>query len=331
MFLPKRKESCGTVGRGEQASAVAWQPGIAGGWHEGCSSTWLVGPAAVRQTKVKGDEPAMTKVYLYVVASSGDPDRVTCSVPYQVDDTVIFFGPCKKRLREALRAAYLAPGIDSTEPGDDLYVVGVNGGNGERIRKVVWAGRIRRVMTFACAYQQLTEPRYRALRNDPDSPLHVHPLFEQSRFAGYEHVTSKHVTKDDWVTDFVKKYDTRYVRLEGKKLLLQPGVSAWQGFPRDACLLLDNIFFAQGQGLSIDARLMEVLRRAQPGREIDTYAIFGYQQNGAIDGRTGNYLTLEDPLAGELVRWLGQRRPPATVDQPHDRDLGGGHTARRSC
>jgi len=273
----------------------------------------------------------MTKVYLYIVASSGNPNWVTCSVPYQVDDSVVFFGPCKKRLREALRAAYLAPGIDSTEPGDDLCLVGVNGSNGERIRKVVWAGRIHGVMTFARACQQLTDAKYHELQTAPDSPLHIRPLYEQSRLAGYELVTTEHAANDKWVTDLVKKYDTRYVRLEGKKLLLQPGVSVWQGFPRDVCLLLDNIFFARGQGLSIDARLMDLLRRAQPGREIDTYAIFGYKQNGAIEGLTGNYLTLEDPLAGELVRWLGWRGPLATVDQPHDRDVGGAYKARRSC
>lgn len=192
----------------------------------------------------------MTRVYLYVVASSGDPNRVTCSVPYQVDGETVFFGPCKKRLREALRGAYLGPHLDASDPDDDIYLVGVNGDNAGRVRKVVWAGRIRRVMTFARACHDLTDARYHTLQTSPNSPLHVRPLYEQGRLVGYGLVTSEHAINDDWVTDLVKKYDTRYVRLEGNRLLLQPGISAWQGFPRDVCLLLENVFFATGGSAS---------------------------------------------------------------------------------
>jgi len=40
------------------------------------------------------------KVFVYVVAASKNPDAVECVVPYRVNDDMIFFGPCKKRLRE---------------------------------------------------------------------------------------------------------------------------------------------------------------------------------------------------------------------------------------
>jgi hypothetical protein len=256
----------------------------------------------------------MTRAYLYVVKSSSDPNRVTCSVPYQVDDETVFFGPCKKRLREALRSDYLGPHLDAAAPDDDIYLVGVNGGNAGRVRKVVWAGRIRRVMTFARACQDLIDAKYHTLQTSPDSPLHVRPLYEQGRLVGYRLVTSEHAVNDDWVMDLVKKYDTRYVRLEEKRLLLQPGISAWEGFPRDVCLLLENVFFATRRGLSIDQALLGILRRAQPERQIDGYAIFGYNQNGAVKGLTGNYLTLEGPVASELIQWLGRKTQHESVD-----------------
>ena len=87
----------------------------------------------------------------------------------------------------------------------------------------------------------------------------------------------------------------------------QPGVSPWEAFPRDACLILDNLFFAQGAGLPVDNNLVDILRRGQPQKAIDAYAVFGYQRNGVVDGLAGRSLLLENPLASELVAWIEQR------------------------
>ena len=46
------------------------------------------------------------QVLCYIVAGSGDPDRIECAVPYRIDDREIFFGPCKKALREWMRNRY---------------------------------------------------------------------------------------------------------------------------------------------------------------------------------------------------------------------------------
>ena len=43
----------------------------------------------------------MTQVWIYVVASSSDPDSVRCKVPWRVDGDLIFFGPCKKHMPHA--------------------------------------------------------------------------------------------------------------------------------------------------------------------------------------------------------------------------------------
>ena len=50
----------------------------------------------------------MTRVWMYVLDSSKDPDKVRCVVPWPVDEDLIYFGPCKRRLRERLRNHLIA-------------------------------------------------------------------------------------------------------------------------------------------------------------------------------------------------------------------------------
>ena len=66
----------------------------------------------------------MARVFCYIVAASGSPDNIGCAVPYKVDDGEIFYGPCKKLLREWLRHRYLSEATESADPADDVYVVG---------------------------------------------------------------------------------------------------------------------------------------------------------------------------------------------------------------
>ena len=66
----------------------------------------------------------MTTVFCYIVSASKKPDRVECPVPYKIDDGEIFFGPCKKPLREWMRHQYLDEAAASVIPSDDVYIVG---------------------------------------------------------------------------------------------------------------------------------------------------------------------------------------------------------------
>src|SRR5437868_11105850 len=121
----------------------------------------------------------MTRVWIYVLNASKHPDRIDCAVPWLVDQAVIFFGPCKIRMRRQLRWEYLTEDCayrTVTDDLDDLYIVGVNGSNKEKTRKVVWAGRLSAVMTFAEAYTRLNGTRFRKLRASANSPLHVRPV-----------------------------------------------------------------------------------------------------------------------------------------------------------
>jgi hypothetical protein len=130
---------------------------------------------------------------MYVLASSKSPDRVGCVVPWMVDEDLIYFGPCKRRLRERLRAKYLAEDRTHCAVSDDLYIVSVNGSNAKRLRKVVSAGKLSEVMTFAEAAERLDGNRFVELREHPRSPLHFRPQFQRGNMIGYEHVSLEHI------------------------------------------------------------------------------------------------------------------------------------------
>lgn len=253
-----------------------------------------------------------SRLFIYVVAASDNPETVECRVPWEVDAAHIFFGPCKKRLRELLRNEYLAPHVDLRRPAEDVYLVGVNGSNIRRERKIVWAGRVTKIMTFARARWELTGKRYRELRDDKQSPLHVAPVLAAGALVGYRHVSDFH--DKAWMMDLVASRHTRAVTLEGSRLLLRPGVSPWKGFPRDACALCENLFFARGQGLALDTDALAILRRAQPNvGDIDGYAIFG-RSRARVNGLRGRHLEIRGALADQLIAWI--RRRAADTPQP---------------
>ncbi len=295
----------------------------------------------------------MTTLFLYVLASSHDPDNVECPVPYQVNDKVIFFGPCKKPLRERLRRRYLkAPEDDVSLPSsEDIFVAGVNGSdprhNRKIDRKIVWAGRVSRVMTFETAYNDLTTPEFQEMRSCSLSPLHVEPLSDTARrFSGYKHVSHLHEDcwvpdttqrcqatgscpdprrdKSCWVTDIIKTGAARQTRLDGKQLFLVSGADRSRVFTRDCCFLCDNIFFAQGTGIPITEEMLAILRKAQPGKTIDLYAIFGYQRNKHVEGLFGRYLEIPGQLADELIGLI-------TADIPASQGLPANSLKLKPC
>jgi hypothetical protein len=80
---------------------------------------------------------------------------------------------------------------------------------------------------------------------------------------GYKHVSQFH--EGVWAMDLVNSMRSKAVEFANDCLLLRPDTSSWEGFPRDACALCENIFFARGCGLAIDAEVLEILRQTQPG------------------------------------------------------------------
>lgn len=257
----------------------------------------------------------MTQVLMYVVAASPDPDNVRCKVPWRVDKDLIFFGPCKKRIRKLLRKNYLLPDKSHSNVDEDIFIVGVNGSNPIQSRKVVWAGKLSEVMTFAEADKRMQGDRFLKLREHSSSPLHVHRMVENGEFIGYEHVSNEHIKNDRWVLDLVSNSANPYIHVEGRKLIVQRG-KIEQVFNRDCCMFLENRFFADGQGLEFDEEALEILRNAQPGKlGIDRYAIFGRQKkgNGNAEGLVGRYLQISGGLANRFVAWIENRSVEAAT------------------
>jgi hypothetical protein len=245
----------------------------------------------------------MTQVWIYSLSSSSDPDKVDCRVPWLVNKDLIFFGPCKTRIRKKLRDQYLNEDYVYREVTDNLFIVGINGSNDAKTRKVVWAGKLSRVMTFAEAFRRLKERRFKKLRDDECSPLHVRPVM-----GGYAHRSKLHRENQDWIYDFVSPRRESSFRIKCGRIVLRHAVSPEEPFDRDCCMLLENRFFAQGQGIAFDNEALAILKAAQPDESgIDDYAVFGRTANRQANGLRGSYLQIDGELANRFVKWLEGR------------------------
>ena len=276
----------------------------------------------------------MTRLWMYTLAASNNPDLIDCVVPWQVDDDLIFFGPCKKRIRERLRGDFLRNTSHRvlSENDDQTYIVGVNGSNPENVRKIVWAGRLSEVMTFPQAPDRMKGDVFREMRQHPSSPLHVRPLLQNGLVLGYEHISAEHQGRgkkkyDTWVYDLIANPDNGYVRVENNghedKRVVSLDAAYPAVFDRDCCMLLESVFFANGRGIGFDEVGLELMRQAQPHKsEIDDYAIFGRSTSGQANGLRGTYLEISSPLAERVVEWIKLRSSTAERhEQPEQRGV----------
>jgi hypothetical protein len=244
----------------------------------------------------------MSELFLYTVAASSDPNRVTCSVPNRIDNEEIFFGPCKKRLRELLRAKYLGPKQNSSKPDESIYLA---------------AGRIKKIMTFEHAYKNLSGKKYLRMRNDEWSPLLVEPLYKNGKFQGYKHRSKLHAPNDGWISDLVGKSTVKDIQRVGNKILIKDKASCFETFKRDCCLILENIFFADGIGIEFDNKALKILGGVQPKRNIDSYAIFGYRRDGSADGKTGSYLSIKGSASQKFINWIKHKAAKRKLKGSH--------------
>ena len=84
-------------------------------------------------------------------------------------------------------------------------------------------------------------------------------------------------------------------------------------FPRDCCMLLENIFYARGEGIEISTEMLRLLKDEQSGkREIDRYAIFGVRSDGSADGRTGSWLEISGHNANRFLSLVREAKPGRT-------------------
>lgn len=267
-------------------------------------------------------------VYMYVLGASSSPDRVECTVPWEVDERTIFFGPCKKALRHHLKQEVLGD-HDDVVPPSDIFVIGFNKLPRDGQRRIVWAGRVTRVMTFARAHDLLSDPRYAKMLASKQSPMNVEPIRARNsgHLLGYMRRPNGTHPKS-WPWDLVTTM--RRVDWHGDELRLTADASPTRAFRRDACFTAENIFFANGAGLAIDEAFVRILTDAQPwARDIDAVAVFG-RVNGTAEGLRGRYLTLSGGDAERVVEWL-RRHPACGPRRPSEESAPSARRSPRAC
>ena len=187
---------------------------------------------------------------------------------------------------------------------EDLYVIGLNGSNSRKERKIIWAGRILKILTFEKAYHIFSsDKRFKKMMQRQDSPLHLEPIYDSGKtFIGYKLRSAEHADNNKWVLDVViDKADPRII-IKNKSLILKDPSKRKEIFLRDCCFLCENIFFAKGKGIDIDKEILNIFKKVQLLKKgIDNYAIFGLRKDGSADGLTGNYLEISGKLAKKMI------------------------------
>ncbi len=269
---------------------------------------------------------ANTEIFLTVEKGCKNHDTIECQVPFRVNDEYIFYGGGNTAFRKDLRKRYLRYDHEAV-PETEIYVVGVNDLPAKNPqRKVIWIGKMIKVMTFAIASRLLDDPAFESLEEvksekEPGknlSPLHLHPLVLMGNLSGYIHRSDHNskVGKDGiphWVKDVMDPREKGNVTITKDQVLLEDLSQRTKVFNRDCCFLCENLFFAQTKGIEITDKLIEMLDEKQPGQNVDNPGIFGYKQGR--DGKTsmvkqtGAPLHIRWNLAERMIDYLMENRP----------------------
>jgi hypothetical protein len=94
-------------------------------------------------------------------------------------------------------------------------------------------------------------------------------------------------------------------------------------------MLLDNVFFAQGEGIQFDQEAVDILKAAQLGvTGIDDYAVFGADSAGQANGLRGRFLEIEGNVADRFLAWLRDRARRVVARHAGNDDEPGKRTCR---
>ncbi|MGV9206303.1 MAG: hypothetical protein ACOC44_20035 [Promethearchaeia archaeon] len=251
------------------------------------------------------------KLYAYVVGASSNPDAIECVVPYKVNDEIIFFGPCKKRLRKNFYKKYLKHSEEGeVNVKEDLYLLGLNAYNPKKVRKIVWVGKIWKILTYEKANKIFSSNKneFKEMIEKEKSPLNLEPIYNSGKFKGYKLRSKEHLENDSWVKDVIDSKENPRVNLTDKTIKLKESDNRNEIFTKDCVLLCKNIFFAEGKGIDIDEEIVNLFKKVQPNEgEIDDYAIFGRQSNDNAKGLRGNFLEIQnEKTVKKLIKKIKQ-------------------------
>ena len=227
------------------------------------------------------------RIFVYILGASKNPNKIECRVPYRINDDLIFFGPCKKRLRELLKKDW-----DVKYKNEEIYFVGLNASNTERIRKIVWAGKIVKALSFENAYTEfINDDKYNELLELSDSPMHVKPLFKNNILLGYELVKELHFQENAWISDLSSD---KNLKNQSEDNIILP--KKLDDLDRDICFLMENMFYADSNGIDISEQIISLFKNVQTDKckEITSYAIFGKRNDNSTDGKTGRWLEIDN-------------------------------------
>lgn len=246
------------------------------------------------------------KAYVYILGANKNLKGIT-GVPWEIDEKEIFFGPCKKRLRQYFRQFLDEDRYFSNEFKDEYFLIGLNRLSRDRKRKIIWTGKLATVMTFAYAYEHLKGARYLKMRNSKDSPIHVKPIKEGRKLIGYESLNTMHRKNKKWISDLVSNQDSKKIKVKGNKIITNIGYTPFSAFNRDACLLFENIFFTNGKGIDIDKSILKIFQKSQKNIAIDAVAIFGKDKNGHPNGMRGSWFELDDQATKTIIALIKKK------------------------
>jgi hypothetical protein len=197
---------------------------------------------------------------------------------------------------------------------DDIYFIGLNADytdleTEKKVRKILWAGKMIKAMTFEMAYNSFNKNiKYSKMFNYDNSPVHVEPVGD-----GYKLKSKLHAEKIRWVNDLIpqryfKNTENAKAELKNNVLIPKGELSMEEAFSRDACFLFENIFFAKDKGIDISDDILDVFKKAQKkndrSKTIDNYAVFGRNKNNIANGLAGKWLELDDTNTKALIRLI---------------------------
>jgi len=227
-------------------------------------------------------------VYIYILGQgniyNGKNEAVSSLVPYKINDKKLFYGPCKKKIREEIKENYLKEKvyINNVNSNENIYIVGINPNlsGKDDVRKILFIGKIKEIFTFKNAWNKYNKlvknnesinkmingskeefygyghKREKVKENSGNknfkSPLHLIPI-KRGNIEGYAHRTSMH--KYNWINDILS--DKELVRYKTEKnisgnvedFLKQNKINKIFKtkdikFQRDCCFSLENISFS---------------------------------------------------------------------------------------
>lgn len=241
-----------------------------------------------------------TTIFAYILASSSNPDKIDCVVPWRVNENEIFFGPCKKRLRAYLRKEYLKEKEEVNVYDKNLYILGFNGGNSMEVRKIVWLGKIVKLCTFKKAFQiTQDEQKYFKMLTHKFSPLNLEPVFDlNNEHYGYKIRSEEHKKGGAWLSDFTSKPRKNFDKSQEDYIFSDRDIK-----DRDICIFLENLHFAKDcKGIEINSNILNSLKNSQPeNNDINKYCVFGKTKNGKARGLAGGFLKIQNSNAEELI------------------------------